>query len=208
MRPSRTRLIELIVAVSVVVISVASLFIAWFQGRVMQQTLEASVLPVIQYGSGNYDLDREEWRMTLVFRNTGIGPAELRSLRMTWDGETISDTSQFLARCCVPAEVPPAERHNYVRQAFVSGELAFLFDDVEGRFFAPQEEVEFITSARPDAETQPRGHALWTALDEVRHEIDVEICYCSVFDDCWLARFPGQSRERVDRCPDPTFSRN
>lgn len=207
MKPSRTRLIELTVAVSVVVISVASLYIAWFQGRVMQQTLEASVLPVIQYGSGNYDLEREEWRMTLIFRNTGIGPAELRSLRMVWDGEVITDTSQFLARCCVPDDIPASERSDYVRQAFVEGEISFLFDDVEGRFFAPQEEVEFITSRRPDSEAQPNGRAIWDRLDSIRHDLEIEVCYCSVFDDCWLSSFPEQSRTPVESCPAPTFGR-
>jgi len=203
MTPSRVRLIEIVVGASVVVISVVSLFVAVFQGIVMQRTLEASVLPVIQYGSGNYNLEREEWQITVSFRNTGLGPAEMRSFRLFWDGEEITDTSAFLARCCVPDDIPADQRAAYVRNAFVNGEISFLFDSIEGRFFAPQEEVGYVVSARPDAETQPHGRALWDALDSVRHDLEVEICYCSVFDDCWQARFPDQSRERVRQCPAP-----
>ena len=203
MTPSRVRLIEITVALSVVVISVVSLFVAVFQGIVMQRTLEASVVPVIQYGSGNYNLERGEWRLTISFTNTGLGPAEVRSFRMLWGGEEIVDTSEFLVRCCVPDSVPVEERPRFVRQAFVDGQLAFLFDSIEGRFIAPQEDVEYVTSLRPDATTQPNGRAIWDALDEIRRDIEIEICYCSVFDDCWQARFPDQSRERVRQCPAP-----
>lgn len=137
MAPSRIRLIEITVAVSVVVISVASLFVAVFQGIVMQRTLEASVVPVVQYGTGNYDLERNEWRLILSLTNTGLGPAEIRDFRMSWNGGEITDTSAFLTLCCVPEGVPDDQRAAFVRQAFVDGEIGFLFDAVEGRFLAP-----------------------------------------------------------------------
>lgn len=207
MSPSRIRLIEITVAVSVVVISVASLFVAVFQGIVMQRTLEASVVPVLQYGSGNYDLERGEWRLTLAFTNTGLGPAEVRHFTMYWNGEEITDTSLFLVRCCVPGDIPAEQRASFVRQAFIDGEIGFLFDSIDGRYFAPQEEVEFVTTVRPDATTQPNGRAIWDALDEARQDLAIEICYCSVFGDCWLARFPDQSRERVRQCPAPLRDR-
>jgi hypothetical protein len=201
MRLTTTRIIELIVAVSVVVISVASLFVAVEQSRVQRQTLEASVLPVIQYGSGNYDYERGEWVMTLNFTNTGLGPAELRYLGLSWQGDEILDTSEFLADCCVSADIPEENRLAYVHQAFRDGQMSFLFDAVEGRFFAPQESVDYITFVRPDADRQPIGREIWQSLDQVRHEIAVEACYCSVFEDCWMSRFPQQTREPVDACP-------
>ena len=46
MRSSRIRVIEIIVAIAVTMISVASLFVAVFQGVIMQRQLEASVLPI------------------------------------------------------------------------------------------------------------------------------------------------------------------
>ncbi|WP_125184562.1 hypothetical protein [Hyphobacterium indicum] len=201
MRLTTTRMIELTVAVSVVVISVASLFVAVEQSRVQRQTLEASVLPVIQYGTGNYNLPMEEWRLTLSFTNTGIGPAEVRYMELIWDGEPVRDTSEFIARCCIPDDIPPQDRLSYVHQAFRDGQMAFLFDSVEGRFFAPQEEVEYIVFRRPDAEAQPVGYAIWQELDRARQDVSVEVCYCSVFEDCWMARFPAQTREPVDMCP-------
>ena len=76
------RMIELVVAVSVVVISLASLFVAVYQGIVMDRTMKASVMPVIQVESGNIDDDRETWVMTINVKNTGLGPAEVRYFNM------------------------------------------------------------------------------------------------------------------------------
>jgi len=195
MRLSTTRIIELIVAVSVVVISVVSLFVAVEQSRVQRQMLQASVLPVIQYGTGNYNLPAEEWRLTLNFTNTGIGPAELQILDVRWNDASIGDFAEFIMACCVPQRIPENERQAYLLDVYRSGELQFIFDSVQGRFFAPGESVDYISARRPDPETQPRGFEIWSNLDRVRHELDAEICYCSVFEDCWLARFPAQTRE-------------
>ncbi len=201
MRTSRIRVVEIIVAVSVVVISVASLFVAVYQGIVMQRTLEAQVLPVIQYGTGDFDSEREEWRMRLALTNTGLGPAEIRHFALYWNDAPISDTSAFLAACCASASVPDDQRLAYMIDLFRAGEMRLFFDGVDGRFFAPQESVEFVTFEQPDPELQPRGYAVWMALDRIRHQIEVEVCYCSVFDDCWHARFPEQAREPVRSCP-------
>lgn len=201
MRITVTRAIELTVAVSVVIISVASLFVAVEQSNVQRRTLQASVLPVIQYGTGNYNLPLEEWRLTVRFTNTGIGPAEVRYMQLSWEGEPINDTSEFIARCCVPDTIPEAERLSFVHNAFRDGQMSFLFDSVEGRFFAPQEDVEYIVFRRPDADTQPIGYGVWQELDRARHDMSVEVCYCSVFEDCWMARFPEQTRQPVAMCP-------
>jgi len=196
----RYRTVEIAVAASVVVISLASLFVAVYQGIVMDRTMKASVMPVIQLGHGNMDAERRDWVMLFIVHNTGLGPAEIRYLGISWNGEPVADTSQFLARCCAPDNVPEEDRLAYMHQAFRDGELALVFDDVQNRFLAPQERVEFIAFDRPDAETQPRGRAIWEALNETRHALNFEVCYCSVFEDCWRARFPDQSRIPVERC--------
>lgn len=194
------RSIELLVAACVVVISLASLFVAVYQGMVMDRTMKASVMPVIQIGHGNIGPDRRSWVMTFSAHNTGMGPADVRYLGISWNGEPVTDTSAFFARCCAPDSVPEAERLRYMHTAFRNGELALVFDNIQNRFLAPQEKVDFIAFERPDAQTRPQGHAIWQALDDARHDLVFEICYCSVFDDCWLARFPEQSRQPVRSC--------
>ncbi len=200
---SQHRMIELVVAVSVVVISLASLFVAVFQGIVMDRTMKASVMPVVQVDHGNIDPDRDQWIMTINVHNTGLGPAEIRYFGMSWQGRPITDTSAFLAECCAPDSVPIEERLAFMRNAFRSGEMSMIFNNVQRRFLAPQQDVNFIAFDRPDAVSQPIGHAVWNRLDRARHDLVFEVCYCSVFDDCWRARFPEQSREPVRQCIEP-----
>lgn len=197
------RTIELLVAGCVVVISLASLFVALFQGMVMQRTMEASVMPLIQVGHGNFDPETDEWIMHIEVANTGLGPAQVHYLAMRWNGQLITDTSRLMADCCAPEDLPESQRLEYMYELFRTGEMALIFDDVQMRFLAPQQTVRFISFDRPDAAAQPRGHAVWQALDAQRRHIDYEVCYCSVFDACWVATFPNQSRERVRQCTPP-----
>lgn len=194
------RLVEIIVAVSVVIISIASLFVAVYQGIVMDRTLKASVLPIIQAGTSNLDPETGEWKLALRVENTGLGPARIGYLNLVRDGEPVGDLNAWLIQCCVPDNIPPAERGAFIAQTVNSGELRFVTSYVQGRFLAPQEQVNLYEIERPNETTQPDGAAIWQAINTARHEVDIEICYCSVFEECWLSRFPQQSREPVRRC--------
>ena len=44
------------------------------------------------------------------------------------------------------------------------------------------------------------GASVWAELDTARFDVEVEICYCSVFDDCWRTRYPDAVRTPVARC--------
>ncbi len=198
------RSIELLVAACVVIISLASLFVAVFQGVVMQRTMEASVMPLVQVGHGNIDDNGVDWSIQITVTNTGLGPAQVHYLAMYWNDELITDTSDFMAACCSPEEIAPDDRLDYMYSLFRSREMALVFDDVQMRYLAPQERVDFIRFDRPDEDTQPRGHAVWQAVDAARRDISYETCYCSVFDQCWVSTFPRQTREPVRQCMVPT----
>lgn len=203
MQDARYRLVEIIVAVSVVVVSLASLGVALFQGHVMQRTLEAQVLPVLQYSDSNYDSAREEWRMEFRLTNTGLGPAELRWFQHSWRGIDLNEPAELMVACCLPSDVPEQDRYRYVQEVFGTGEMRIFFTSIGGRYFAPQEEVNFITFPRPDPARSQAAFDIWTRLDAIKDEVQLDICYCSVFEDCWMASFPAQTREPVRSCPVP-----
>ena len=201
MRASRIRIVEIIVAVSVVVISVCTLFVALYQGHVMQRTLQAQVLPVLQYGDTNYDEDRREWVMQFLLTNTGLGPAEVRWFQHRWQGINLDEPADLMVACCLPENVSSENGPRYVQSVFATGHMRIFFDSFGGRFFAPQEKVTFIRFPRPDPSLSQEAYDIWIALDDVRHQIEMDVCYCSVFEDCWMASFPAQTREPVNECP-------
>lgn len=197
------RTVELIIAISVVVISVASLFVAVFQGIVMDRTLKASVMPVIQSGTGNFNIETQEWVIRLNVGNTGLGPARIAYLRLMQGDQPIDNVGRWMASCCTPQDLSPEQRLAYIQSVFAERELILINDAMDGRYLAPQEVAYAYQISRPDPETQPRGYAVWDALNSARHAVDIEICYCSIFDECWRSRFPSQDRERVRQCVIP-----
>ena len=203
MKLPSSRVLELVIAVSVVIISVASLFVALYQGRVMEQTMQASVMPLIQASTSNYDAEKEDWVLRLEVRNTGLGPARIHYLRLVEGDQPVEQLSRWVADCCTPPELPAEERLPYAQSVFAAGELILITETFNGRYLSPQEIAHAYQIDRPDREAQPRGFAMWQALDSARFDVEIEICYCSVFDQCWRARFRAQEREEVYQCVVP-----
>ncbi|SDL59714.1 hypothetical protein [Maricaulis salignorans] len=194
---ARYRLVEIVIAVSVVIISVASLFVAVYQSRVMDQTLAASVMPIMDYTTGNFSAVHQDNRIELDVRNNGLGPAQVHYLAMSYQGEPVIAPDRFIAQCCAPEGLTPDERELHIRDLFRTGRLNLLTDVVGGRVFAPQQRVVFATMTQPE---DPESLAVWEAFNRARHGLELEICYCSVLEDCWTARFPQQHRAPVDQC--------
>ena len=76
-RDERRRAIELVIAVAVVVISLASAFTAVYQAVVTRQTLEATVWPRVEWENSNYDEERRTSAITIAIANRGVGPARI-----------------------------------------------------------------------------------------------------------------------------------
>ena len=197
MRYLTSRMIEIIVAVSVVIISVASLFVAVHQSIVMERTLAASVWPIMEFEHGNVLPGPETSTLYLELRNSGIGPAQVRRVSLFFDGDPVASPLHVLARCCAPDELSAEARVEYVGQLFLTRRLVVITDVVEGRVFAPQQRV---FAARLDRPTDEAALAVWQSFDRARHKLSAEICYCSVFEECWVGRFPEQTRQPVERC--------
>jgi len=200
LRPPSIRLIELVIAVSVVVISVASLFVAVHQSSVMERSLAASVWPIMEYQTGNYDSQREVPRLTFEFTNSGLGPAQVQWGRFHYQGETYSSIFDLLLVCCMPVEGDIPARRAALDQMLLESRLPVITDALGGRVLAPGQTVIYADMRPPNDEMAAE---VWRRLDAVRHDVSVSLCYCSVFDECWLAGFPEQTRERVRECRAP-----
>lgn len=199
MRASRIRLVEIIVAVSVVMISVASLAVAVFQGTVMQRQLAASVLPILDYSHGNYDPDAESREITLTLLNNGLGPAALETVGIWYGDLGPLHLDELLGACCLDSDAGPEARAEEVSQMFRDGRLFAISSDPNGRIVAPDQSITLMNIPFPETGDE-QVQAIWRQLDQERWRMSVEVCYCSVFDECWRARFPNHRREPVRSC--------
>ena len=207
MVPRQLRVIELVVAVSVVVISIASLFVAVFQGIVMQRSLEASVMPIISYGHGNYDQEREEQRLRFAIDNRGLGPADIRWVRFHYDGQQYRNLEDVILECCLdPALETDAARQAVWAELVNTRRLFVTTSPTTRQMLTPNDILVLMRVLYPEEDGPARE--IWQAINQARWRTDVEICYCSVFDKCWRTRFPENQRESVRRCTIPPDTAN
>ena len=196
MRSSRIRLIEIIVAVAVTIISVASLFVAVFQGVVMQRQLEASVLPIPTIAHGNYDSEEQVHRLSYYIGNRGLGPVDIRWLHFIHEGVTYPGPIPYFVSLVEGYDDDPEGREEAFQQIFEDNQV--LTNPVAPQLLAPDDEAGFIHFTRPAEGTPDRAY--WERLNAARWESEVQVCYCSVFDQCWIGRFPQNQRDRVRSC--------
>lgn len=161
--PRRRGLIEALAAGTAVFVSLASLYIAWRQGKLMERQLAASVWPSLEYTTFNRD-DEGKSIITMGLHNGGIGPARIRSFEVAYDGKTVRNTLELLAACC-SAGAP--------REALVT-------EPIVGRLVPASQDVTFLTLANT-----PNVAALWKQLNSARVHVEGRACYCSALDECW-----------------------
>jgi hypothetical protein len=181
-KPNRSRRrspgwLELSVALAALIVSAASLYIARQQTSVMHRQLAATVWPAVQYISSN--LRDGEPVITLSVQNGGVGPARLHRFRVTHQGRPVTDVTQFVVDCCAPQDVP----------------VFTITSFVEGRILPAGGTIEFLTLP-----ADPEHMEVYQRFDRVRGELEVELCYCSVLEECWLLAPRSARPEPVASC--------
>lgn len=198
--PKRTgrHWLDMVVALSALLISTVSIILAHNSNQSMERLVRASSWPFIQTGSSNVS-DAGERELAFGVTNVGTGPARVYGFQMTVDGAPLPAHAHLLSallHACCEAEFSAA-----IEQ--VGGEHDATGDDISSpiapRFLAPNESVYVFRWAHTEQNAD-----LWRALDQARQQgrIAAAICYCSVFDDCWVARSDAFPPVEVDSCSD------
>ena len=82
------------------------------------------------------------------------------------------------------------------RQASGRITLSVGIGSMLGEVLRPGENVMF---AQLDPQKVPAD--TWSRFDEERLKLKVRICYCSVFEDCWIADSGNDRATPVKQCP-------
>lgn len=179
-RRSRRRGIDGLLAFSVIVISLSSMFIALRQSRVMEQQLEASVWPYVEFDNSNYDGQRKEQAISLSIGNVGVGPARIVALAMRYENTPVTGWKSLFDACCNPEQRP-------VSNILSSGAI--------GRVLPAGGTISLFRLTR-----SPDDEAVWSKLNTARFRITGTICYCSVFDSCWTRDLRSDAAAPVANC--------
>jgi hypothetical protein len=176
-------------AVGVLLVSVSSLIVAIVHSRTLERMADANVKlveanswPFVAYSTDNRNDDKLTINMTV--ENNGIGPAKIESFVVTWNKVPQRNALIFLKACC------GYERH--------LGD-GLQYKVVQGEVLRAGARLNFLSFPR-----NTQTAAAWDRLngDRISSKLDVNICYCSVFDECWagdITEFTLQPK-RVGKC--------
>lgn len=167
-RPHRTGFfwLDMLVALSAVVISVASLFVAQRADRTQERLLAASVWPYVEFTTSNFLNNKRLVALTL--RNAGVGPARIRWMTIQYNSKLLADPRELLHTCC-----DPQSAHMLTKTLVTS--------TVTHTVLVPHESRDFML-VTPNAQDK----IAFTAFDHARNQLHVRVCYCSVLGDCYL----------------------
>lgn len=169
---------QTVLSVVGVFIAVLALYAALNESQAVRQQTAAAVWPFVQMSVADYDTG-DTAGFALSFSNAGVGPALVRSVRLVIDGQPMRDW------------------------AHVIDHLGGTLDErvgrtsVSERVISPDRSIDLITVTAPELARQ-----FQSIMDDPHSAITY--CYCSIFDDCWLAdsRSPALNPEPVSMCPD------
>jgi hypothetical protein len=164
--------LDMLVAFSALFLSVVSLGVAILHGRTMENMAEANARlvaanswPFLSYGAGTATVN-DVARIHMQVVNSGVGPAKIESAELVWKGVAYRGDQDFLKACCGfdPASQTPFDSDLLPAEVLRAGErITFL---------------EFKRTASPEVFA-----ALQRAITS--GELQLHVCYCSIFDECW-----------------------
>jgi len=146
------------------------------QTRLMQSQSRASVWPYVAIGYAIND-EGERRGYTWQISNDGVGPARIETVTMTLDGKPVHHWRELFRALFGDADVPAT------------------FSQVYGRVLPPSTNRETTIDALHLID-MAQANAFFAA----QGRIDMTICYCSVYDDCWIARKQNPAVQPAQRC--------
>jgi len=184
------RWLDVVMTVAVVAISVISLIVSVNHGRTMERLVDenrkmvsANTMPYLEMMWQGYDPDQQRPVAAITLQNSGIGPAVVDWVQLTYKGKAYPNAASLLGACC---NVPAGHR--------LSG---FYYSTPSGRIVPAHESLKVLWF-------EPKGDedgAYFNAITGDVGDFGYSACYCSVLDECWISEFDGTRPRHVDTCP-------
>ena len=163
-------------------VGVCALGVAGYTAYMQRQQVRAAVWPILECDSSN----SPDIHFTLS--NKGVGPAIIRNVIVTVDGQPVRNWVEALEKLLGP------------------GTHFYSESDMHGRVLSAGESMTIFTPRDP--ENNPilydRSNPLYLQMNKDRLRVAFEICYCSTLGECWTLRSDQRSNvstTETGRCP-------
>jgi len=154
---------QTMIALSAVVLSVCGLFISIYETSLIREQQRASVWPnvEIQPSIRNDSLK-------IFVENSGIGPARIMNASVSYKGDVKENWADVM------------NSFN-----FRSDEISDYQSLIQGSVLPPDSGQEMIFRVASSADDQELNIAFQMGRAIIQEDLNINICYCSVYDECW-----------------------
>lgn len=167
---SRTERIERYLSLGVGVAVIAALLVSLYQANLARAQLRASAWPYLAQ-SNSWATGDYQWVVT----NDGVGPARIRSMRILVDGKAMRTWNDA------------------VRALTGEGEARLTYSSTGRGTVIPAGASRVLL-------TMPKGERATRFWSEGQTRLRAVTCYCSVYDECWIADSDRHEPAPTDRC--------
>ncbi len=176
--------LNLVIAVCAVLISGASFYATYLQAQSEEKQVKAATWPYLQISSGNYNLEDEEHRISILLENVGVGPAIVKSFTMSYEDAESSDIYEILTECCIPE----GEGRSWLVKPESHAEVgSILTNSVTNKILPNGSAIAIVQIKKTDTNSQ-----FWELIDVSRWKMKGKACYCSLLDDCYRTDFVNE----------------
>jgi hypothetical protein len=186
-------LVDLLLALSALVLSIVSMIIAIQNHHAMKELVMANSWPYLRHESSNVG-NSGGAEVNLGFTNAGIGPALIEKFTVSYQGKPIKNTPDLLLHCCVK---DAGDLH--------ASQANIITGEMNGLAVSAKEAVTFLRMPKPGE--GPLAE-MWQKLDRARPHVVTAVCYRSVLDDHWITTsndFRPRQVESCDALPGPAY---
>jgi len=187
------RWFQIAVALSMVLSASAALVSAFRTSATMSALVEqnarlvrAGSTPILQWQVSNSNTNGES-ELVYAVENAGTGPARVVWMEMSYKGEKLKSMRDLILQAQKELGVESLKGIGTTTGSIAGSVL------VAGRVLTA------FRWAQPP-QTNATAFRLWKAVEGMPQHTELQACYCSVFDDCWLTKFDGQVPQPVAMC--------
>lgn len=184
------RWLDITLAVSAAVVSLVSLWLSLHSAHSMEKLVAANSYPYLERMMNASSpmpfpgKDQVRERVEYFFQNNGVGPARIDWVQVTFKDKAVADLSALLEACCAGTRQDAAG--------------LFRRGNIDSALVRPGAALSMFSWDEPVA-----PNPVFEALHRQMRDIKVTACYCSVFDECYIARPQSRKPEPVEECKAP-----
>ncbi len=182
--------VDFVIAGSALTVSVISLFVAIGHGHTMEEMAQANAR-LVEANSWPFVasiLSRDDNSVAIGIRNAGVGPAKVHWVEVKYGGAAQADVPHLLAKCCGYRLPTPGAASRLSYENSVAADQVLRAGD----------ETRMIILRRRGVEAP-----VFEALERNLLGISFRVCYCSVFDECFVGDGGHLNVQKVADCTGP-----